>query len=185
MEYRIIRSGRKTLSAEIKRGELIVRAPQKTTEAEIEAFLKQHKRWIENNLKKQKEYENAEKLSQKEIEELAKHALLVIPERVKFYAEKTGVKYGRITIRNQRTKWGSCSAKGNLNFNCLLMLAPPEVLDAIVVHELCHIKHLNHSKAFYDEVLKAYPNYYECNKWLKENGGALMARMVKNNEDNG
>ena len=94
------------------------------------------------------------------------------------YAEKLGVSYGRITIRNQRSRWGSCSGKGNLNFNCLLMLAPPEVLDSVVVHELCHLRQMNHSERFYAEVLRVFPDYWRCHRWLKENGGALMQRMT-------
>ena len=86
------------------------------------------------------------------IKELADKARIFIPERVKYYAEVIGVDYGRITIRCQKTRWGSCSSKGNLNFNCLLMLMPSEVIDYVVVHELCHIKQMNHSKAFWKEV---------------------------------
>ena len=102
----------------------------------------------------------------------------MIPDRVAYYAEKMGVTYGSITIRNQRTRWGSCSAKGNLNFNCLLMLAPPEVLDGVVVHELCNRIEMNHSKKFYEEVLRVYPEYRKSEKWLKENGRALLRRMT-------
>ena len=83
-----------------------------------------------------------------------------------------------LTIRNQRTRWGSCSGKKNLNFNCLLMLAPPEVLDSVVVHELCHILEMNHSKRFYAHVLRVYPDYYRDHKWLKEHGTELMRRMT-------
>ena len=118
-----------------------------------------------------------EKLTDAEINELKKEAESVIPRRVEYFAGVVGVEYGRITIRCQKTRWGSCSSKGNLNFNCLLMLAPPEVLDSVVVHELCHLKVMNHSKAFYDEVLRAYPNYREDHKWLKDHGGELMARV--------
>lgn len=87
--------------------------------------------------------------------------------------------YGRITIRNQRSKWGSCSSKGNLNFNCLLMLAPQEVIDSVVVHELCHRKEMNHSNKFYAEVLRVFPEYWTWDKWLKDNGNMLMLRMTK------
>ena len=110
-------------------------------------------------------------------QELADKALIVIPERVKEYAPKVGVTYGRITIRNQRTRWGSCSSKGNLNFNCLLMLFPDEVIDYVVVHELCHRKHMNHSAAFYAEVARVFPEYRKYQKWLKENGGLYLARL--------
>ena len=118
------------------------------------------------------------RLGRKDIEILAKEALRVIPERVAYYAPRVGVRYGRITIRNQRTRWGSCSGKKNLNFNCLLMLTPPEVLDSVVVHELCHILEMNHSKRFYANVLRVYPDYYKQHAWLKENGGALLRRMT-------
>ena len=117
-------------------------------------------------------------LSAAEIRELADRALAVIPERVAYYAPKVGVTYGRTTIRNQRTRWGSCSSKGNLNFNCLLMLTPPEALDSVVVHELCHLKEMNHSKRFYAEVLRVFPDYWKWDKWLKDNGPALIRRMT-------
>lgn len=112
------------------------------------------------------------------IEALKAQAKVVIPEKVKHYAPLVGVDYGRITIRCQRTRWGSCSSKGNLNFNCLLMLMPDEVIDSIVVHELCHRKQMNHSAAFYNEVSKVFPEYKRCQKWLKENGGKIMKRIL-------
>ena len=181
MTCKVIRSGRKTLALEITEDGLVVRAPLRVSDAEIKSFILQHKSWIEKHLKKaeerQKAGENIVPLTYEEIKALADEALKVIPERVRYYAPKVGVTYGRITIRNQRTKWGSCSSKGNLNFNCLLMLAPPEVLDSVVVHELCHLKEMNHSDRFYAEVLRVYPDYPKWNKWLKENGGLLMKKI--------
>ena len=105
-------------------------------------------------------------------------ALKVIPERVEYFAKVIGVTYGKITIRNQKTRWGSCSSKGNLNFNCLLMLAPSEVLDYVVVHELCHRKQMNHSKAFWLEVEKVLPIYKEVRKWLKEEGSQMITLFL-------
>ena len=93
------------------------------------------------------------------------------------YAPRIGVSYGRITIRSQRTRWGSCSAQGNLNFNCLLSLCPEEVRDYVVIHELCHRKEMNHSPKFWAEVEKVMPDYARHRKWLKENGGSLIARL--------
>ena len=169
------------MAAEIKGGKLIVRAPLFATDGEIQRFLEKNKKWVEFHLAKAQEREEKKqtvrKLSENEIRALAEKAMREIPPRVAHYAPLVGVTYGRITIRNQRTKWGSCSSKGNLNFNCLLMLAPPEVLDCIVVHELCHRKEMNHSQRFYAEVLRVMPDYRERYKWLKENGHMLMAML--------
>lgn len=102
-----------------------------------------------------------------------------IPRRVEKYAPLVGVRVGRITIRNQVSRWGSCSAQGNLNFNCLLMLCPEEVRDYVVVHELCHRKQLNHSPAFWAEVERVLPGYKEQYRWLKENGSRLIRRLER------
>ena len=180
-DYQVIRSNRKTLSVEIKDGQVLVRAPRRMPDAEIRRFLREKEGWIRAHLEKararQTAAESVPKLTDADIRVLADRALEVIPERVAYYAPLVGVTYGRITIRNQKTRWGSCSNKGNLNFNCLLMLTPPEVIDSVVVHELCHRKEMNHSARFYAEVLRVFPEYRKWNKWLKENGPLIMARM--------
>ncbi len=181
MEFKLIRSDRKTIAAEIRHNELIIRAPAQATDEDVNAFMLKNKNWIETHLAKaqarQKALGSIHKLSADEIRALADQALQVIPQRVAHYAPLVGVTYGRITIRNQRSKWGSCSSKGNLNFNCLLMLAPPEVIDSVVVHELCHRKEPNHSDRFYAEVLRVFPDYRKWNKWLDENGDIIMGMM--------
>ena len=178
MEYRVIRSSRKTLALEIRDGGLLVRAPLGTSDRDIALLVERYKDRIEKHLEKAAEREKAtegvKRLTFEEINALADKAMAVIPERVRYYAPLVGVTYGRITIRNQRSKWGSCSSKGNLSFNCMLMLAPPEVLDSVIVHELCHIKEMNHSDRFYREVLRVFPTYPVQHKWLKENGPRLM-----------
>ena len=179
LKKKVIRSKRKTLSLEIKNGELIVRAPIRATNLQIELYLLIHKAWIEKHLEKaqqQASTRNSSLLTDGELKELAKQAKQYIPQRAAYYAPLIGVSYGRITIRHQHTRWGSCSSKGNLNFNCLLMLTPPQVIDSVVVHELCHLKEMNHSKRFYDEVLRVYPEYSKWHKWLRDNGNALMLR---------
>ncbi len=180
MEYQVIRSKRKTVALQVREDGIFVRAPLGMPMGKIEKFVIEHEAWIEKQWKKiareQQNRSQTEKLSPEELRALAEQAAKVIPQRVRHYAPSVGVSYGRITIRKQRTRWGSCSSKGNLNFNCLLMLAPPEVLDAVVVHELCHRKEMNHSKAFYAEVYRVFPEYDKWNKWLKENGAALMSR---------
>ena len=183
MEFEVIRSKRRSIGIEIKQNKLIIRAPMQATNEEINETMLKHKAWIEKHLAKaqvQKQVSSSMKrLTDSEIKMLADRAMEVIPERVKHYAPLVGVTYGRITIRNQRSRWGSCSSKGNLNFNCLLMLAPPEVIDSVVVHELCHRKEMNHSDKFYSEVLRVFPDYWNCHKWLKENGPILLEMMSK------
>lgn len=183
----VIRSKRKTLAIEIRPDmRVVVRAPEKIPQNEIMKFVEEKQNWIKKHLvqmyfkaeeiKKQKK-EPA--LTNADIEKLCQKALSVIPDKVKYYAEIMGVIYGRITIRNQKTRWGSCSSKGNLNFNCLLMLMPDKVLDYVVVHELCHLKQMNHSKKFWKEVERYMPDYKNYKKWLNENGGALIERMLR------
>ncbi|MCD7820365.1 MAG: M48 family metallopeptidase [Lachnospiraceae bacterium] len=183
MKYKVIRSNRKTLAIQVSADGVVVRAPYRMSDGAIRRYVEEKRDWLQASIKKMEEAKKnqppVETLSMEEIRELADQALRVIPERVKYYAPLVGVTYGRITIRNQKTRWGSCSSKGNLNFNCLLMLTPPEVIDSVVVHELCHRKEMNHSKAFYDEVRRVYPEYDKWNRWLKENGNALMRRMIK------
>ena len=181
-EIKVIRSSRKTMVLEIiKDGTILVRAPYRMPESEIRRFIREKSDWIEKHVQRIEERQRTlppvEGLTMKDIRKLADQASVVIPKRVEYFAEKIPVTYGRITIRNQKTRWGSCSSKGNLNFNCLLMLAPPEVLDYVVVHELCHRKEMNHSERFWREVENILPDYRERKKWLKENGGRLIARM--------
>ncbi len=176
-DYTVIRTSRKTLVMQVKDGKVIVRSPEWLPDEYIDSFVNRKKDWIEKTLKRQKEYREAarqNKLTKEDVDALADEARRVLPERVAYYAEKMGVTYGRITIRCQRTRWGSCTSKGNLNFNCLLMLAPPEVQDTVVVHELCHRKVMGHSPAFYDEVHKAFPEYDKWYKWLRDNGERLI-----------
>lgn len=183
VKVNIIRSDRKTLSIQLKTGEIIARAPLRMKDKEIYSFIESKKPWIENNLAKMEEREKAisyvQPLTQEEINALAEKAKGIIPERVRYYAPKIGVTYNRITIRCQRTRWGSCSSKGNLNFNCLLALFPLDVIDSVVVHELCHRKHMNHSPQFYAEIDKVFPEYKRWHKWLNDNGGVHMGRLPK------
>ena len=179
----VIRSARKTVALQIRvDGSVILRAPRRMKRADLDNFLSSKKTWIETHRKRilaqQQAAEAVPKLSAEDILALKDEAMRVIPERVRHYAPLVGVSYGRVTIRRQRSRWGSCSSKGNLNFNCLLMLTPPEVLDSVVVHELCHRREMNHSERFYAEVLRVFPEYWRWNKWLKENGKMLMARAV-------
>lgn len=185
MKVTVIRSNRKTVAIQVNSDlSVTVRAPYSASEKDIEEILKKKEAWISRHIEKIKktkerfEAEPTEKLTREKVIALAEEALKVIPARVEYFAKVIGVTYGKITIRNQKTRWGSCSSKGNLNFNCLLMLAPPEVLDYVVVHELCHRKQMNHSKAFWLEVEKVLPDYKEARKWLKEEGSQMITLFL-------
>ena len=182
MEVEVVYSNRKSIAIQIKpNGTVVLRAPYGVPKKEINRILEEKRSWIEEHLqevvKHQEQQRAVPEFSKEEINELANKALKYIPERVKYFAPIVGVNYSRITIRNQKTRWGSCSTKGGLNFNCLLMLMPPEVIDYVVVHELCHRKEMNHSPAFWAEVEKVLPDYKVAKKWLKDNGAELMSRM--------
>ena len=176
--YNIIRSARKTISIVIKpTGEVEVRCPRRCSKREIDAFVASKEDWICKHLETIAARPQCPMLSSEALRELAKQAATELPERVRRFADMVGVSVGRITIRSQRTRWGSCSAKGNLNFNCLLMLCPDAVRDYVVIHELCHRKHLNHSADFWAEVEAHCPDYQIHRKWLKDNGSSLISRL--------
>lgn len=179
--YTLIKSKRRTISLELKGDDLIVRAPLRTTRREADAFVRGHAAWIEKQRRKladrKAQAAAVPKLTEEELQALMQRAQEDIPRRVQYYAARMGAQYGRITIRCQKTRWGSCSAKKNLNFNVLLMLTPPEVVDSVVVHELCHLWEMNHSARFYQRVYAAYPEYDRWNRWLKDHGAAIMARV--------
>ena len=177
---RLIRARRKTLSIRItQEGNLEIRAPLGMSKGEIEAFLKEKAQWIETHRAKVlAEYAQGQEapLGEEEILTLAEQMRQRLPEKLNRHAASMGVTFGRVTIRCQQTRWGSCSSRGNLNFNCLLMLAPEEILDYVVVHELAHRKQMNHSALFWQEVARECPDYKKSLRWLKDRGGALLSR---------
>ncbi len=183
MDIKVIRSRRKTLSMSLKPEGLIVRVPLRTSDRQVRQFIDSHRDWLQKAAvrqeERQRELADVPRLTKEELRGLAEKARAYLPERVRYYAPKVGGTYGRIAIRTQKSRWGSCSAKGNLNFNCLLMLTPPEVIDSVVVHELCHRKEMNHSETFYREVLRVFPDYRNCHRWLKEHGDRIMCRVAE------
>jgi len=97
-----------------------------------------------------------------------KQAKQLIPQRVEHYAKLYNINYNKIKITSAKKRWGSCSARGNLNFSWRLVLTPPEIIDYVVIHELCHVVHHNHSKRFWALVAQICPNYKACRKWLRK-----------------
>lgn len=168
----LIRSQRRTLAIQVAAdGSVTARAPYGLPEEEILRFLREKHGWIQKKREQiQQRPVRRLVLDEAQKKEYIERARAVIAEKAAFYAKRMGVSYGRITIREQRTRWGSCSAKGNLNFNWKLILMPEEVLTYVVVHELAHRREMNHSKAFYRVVEEAMPDYRRWREWLKEHG---------------
>ena len=171
IEYHLIRADRRSIGIEVDReGKVTVRAPYSCEKKRIDRFLLEKENWIRQKVKLQKE--NAMKRQEKrEMPEAEKKyyrnlAREVLGARTGYYARKMGVTYGRISIREQKTRWGSCSSEGNLNFNCRLLFVPDRIVDYVVIHELAHRRFMNHSKAFWKEVEKYMPDYKEQKKLL-------------------
>ncbi|MBO5564854.1 MAG: M48 family metallopeptidase [Lachnospiraceae bacterium] len=181
LSYRLAFSGRRSLGVTVEKGGLVkVRAPYGFPQSDIEAFLQEKADWLLKHILKQEEIEalaHQTELVDTEKTKLEKRyrqaAKDYIPKRVAFFAEKMGLSYGKVFIRSQRSQWGSCSAEKNLSFNWRLMLSPPRIIDYVIVHELSHLLHMNHSRDFWKEVEKVLPDYRERDRWLKENGGLL------------
>ncbi len=186
VHYVLKRSARRSLSFVISAGELTVSAPRSMELSEIESFLFSKQNWILQKLRESAD--TAEKIRQKEeanpLSDLQKERLEaryreaareVIERRVAYFHQKTGGDYSSISIRSQKTRWGSCSSGGTLSFNWRLILAPPIILDYVVVHELCHLHHMDHSPEFWSDVARVMPDYKIRRKWLKAHSTELSA----------
>ena len=158
MDYRLIRSKRKTLALEVRAdGEVWVRAPRWLPRAVIERAVEERADWIARRraqLPPPRPEPDADMLAA-----WRAAAVAWIPGRVAHYAAVMGVTPRAVKIGAARTRWGSCSAKGNLNFSCRLMACPPEAIDYVVVHELAHLRHMNHGAAFYQLVESVLPDW--------------------------
>lgn len=168
--FEIIRSARKTMALQFAPdGRLVLRLPRRLPEREALDFARRHVDWIGKNYRKVMELKREQPVyGEEEIRSHTKELRPVLMHRVSYYAALLGVDYGRIAIRNQRTRWGSCSSAGNLNFNWRLALLPEELLDYVVVHELAHRLEMNHSARFWMHVGRILPDYKERRRRLKE-----------------
>ena len=178
----VVYSRRRTLGLEVRAdGRVILRAPKGLSNQAVMDFVKERQAWIvqkwfeTERIRRQKaehpprDYEQNPALEA----QYRKEARRRITERAAYFAEKMGVDYGRIAIKAAKTRWGSCSAQGNLNFHWKLILMPPAILDYVVVHELAHRIEMNHSPRFWTQVERILPDYRERRRWLKENGGLI------------
>ena len=184
LSYTLIRSKRKSIGFEVKTGgEIIIRIPLYATMSQVLPIIEERGEWIYRMYLKQKNKPDAKALRQAERDDprtayLEKKyraaAKRYIYERVEYYLPITGGHYSSIRISDPKTRWGSCSSNGTLSFSWRLMLAPPRVLDYVVIHELCHLTYMDHSKLFWKKVESIDPDYKEHRRWLKENGDSLL-----------
>ena len=170
MDYRLVRSKRKSLAIEVTpKLEIIVRAPLFLSKKQIEKFVSSHEKWAEEAIEKIKEKQKNRppEPSLEEIEMLKKKAKEVLPKRVEFYSQIMDIEPKGVKITSAKTRFGSCSGKNSLCFSYRLMLYPVEAIDYVVVHELAHIKYKNHGRQFYSLIEKYMPDYKEREKLLK------------------
>ena len=221
-DYTVIRTNRRTLAIQIDPAKgVIVRAPKKAKDSEINELLEKKIPWITKHLAQARQkaselprhdfkagdvflYQGEKhmlsfKTGRQNRVETAGFFIIVtlkpdtdqdmVPGlleswyrdrareifnwKVQDYARTLGVKPGRTTIRGQTKRWGSCSSKGNLNFNWKLVMAPPEILDYVVAHELCHLEHLDHQEEFWNMLSEIMPDFKVRRRWLKQNGHTL------------
>ena len=170
----VIRSARKSLGLEVRDANTVLaRIPTRVSDRELKAFVENHRSWILEKTAVMAEREENRKSTPAPPPELLSKTdrmkiQLKIGKRVRHYCEIMGVTVGYVTVKNQKTRWGSCSAKGNVNFNYQLAFLPDELLDYVVIHELAHRRHMDHSRAFWAEVEKYCPDYLERRERLKE-----------------
>ena len=179
IQVEVVYSARRTLGLEVKAdGSVLARVPRRMPDQAVKEFVEERREWIvekwflmQDRRRAEEErgprdYEGDPALERWYREQARKR----IAWRTAYFARHMGVTYGRISIRAAKTRWGSCSAEGNLNFHWKLILMPPEILDYVVVHELAHRKEMNHSDRFWAEVERVLPDYRQRRAWLKEHG---------------
>ena len=168
-EFEIIRSSRKTISLEVTREcKAIVRAPIFMKRSEIDAFVIKNKKWLISQVERRERKNARENIDDAKKLELINLAKIIIPQKVKYFAKIMNVEPLGVKITGAVTRWGSCSGKNSLCFSWRLMLYPEKAIDYVVIHELSHILHHNHSREFWHTVEKYMPDYKTAEKLLKD-----------------
>lgn len=152
-------------------GDFVVTAPKNASENIIEQFIIRKSRWILDKLEYFKNISRQAlvKDNKKDYIKYKETALVLAEKRIEHFNKMYKFKFNKINIKNQKTRWGSCSKKDNLNFNYKIALLSGRISDYIIVHELCHLKEFNHSQKFWSLVAKAIPDYFEIKNELKRN----------------
>ncbi len=169
-DYKLIRSKRKTISLSIDDNcEVVVRAPLKMPKQQTDDFVSRQTDWIDRHMPEaRRRMERAQSITPALMDELTARAKNELPGRVSYYAKLMGVEPTGLKITRARKRFGSCSGKNSLCFSCLLMLYPSEAIDCVVVHELAHIKHHDHSAAFYEFIYRVMPDYRRRESLLRQ-----------------
>ena len=169
MDYKLIRSDRRTLALEITReGQVLVRAPHQATQDQIDEFVTARRDWLSSRLQRVRDHLAAHPTPDAaQTQALRAKALEVLPERVRYYGARMGLQPVSLTITGAKTRFGSCSSRGRISFSWLLMQYPREAIDYVVVHELAHLVHQNHSPAFYRLVASVLPDYRQREALLR------------------
>lgn len=182
----ITRSSRKTLGLKLERdGSLSVHAPRKCSVADIKKFIIKESLWIAKhramieNINEKAENAGGQ-YTQAELETMKKQAAAWFPAKISEWASVMGVSYTHVTFRAMKGRWGSCSDRSRLCFNILLMKAPERIRESVIVHELAHVVEMNHSARFYNVIYSVFPDYGECDRWLKTEGKVLIRRFRGN-----
>ncbi len=169
MEYKIVYSKRKTVSLKLTEAGLVVHSPRGVSKEKLDEIVKKHGNWIEKTSARVKR-EGAfwASLTEEQIKELKAAAREVLTKKTEYYSNIMGLKYGKITITSAKGRFGSCSSRGDISYSYRLMVYPDRAVDYVVVHELCHLVHMNHSKDFYALLGKILPDYKERKVLLKQ-----------------
>lgn len=158
--YRVVRSHRRTLAIEVRAGgEVLVRAPYFVADSEIRAFVDMKQDWLRAHVRRMAQKPLRRAWTQEETERLIGRARQILPGLVESYASRMGLHPAGIAVTGARTRYGSCSVKGRLCFSCYLMDSPIDAIEYVVVHELCHLRHMNHGQAFYALLEKTLPDW--------------------------
>ena len=161
MEYKIVYSRIKNVYIQIKDGEVIVKAPKRVSKKEIDKIVKEKEAWIKKTLEKSEKKENREKLYTDE------EFRVIVQDAANELIRETGLVPNKVRIRDIKYAWGSCSANKNITISYKLIRYSRQAIRYVILHELCHIKYMNHSKDFWNLVATYMPNYKEVKKEYK------------------
>lgn len=169
----IKKSNRKTLSIQItNQGKVMIRAPRYVSGRDIEKFLKKHDSWIQKGLKQYRVKSTQlqkHNYSKQEINDFKKEARDKLEQKLKYFSQLMNVPYEKFRLSGAKKRWGSCSGKKTISISWRLIFAPENIMNYVIIHELSHIKYMNHSKNFWEFVEKYDPMYKNHRKWLNEN----------------